>query len=109
MIFYIVIVLILGNIFLGVIVDTFAELRDTKSKSDNDQNNVCYICQISRNNANLKLIDFDEHVKNDHNIWNYVDFIIYLLINNTKEFNRLIYYSYDKLKNNDITWFPFEE
>jgi hypothetical protein len=103
-----VIVLILGNIFLGIIVDAFAELRDTKNNYENDQNNVCYICQMTRNQANLKLINFNQHVKLDHHMWNYVDFIIYLLINNTKDFNRIEYYAYDKLMNNDITWFPYE-
>ena len=34
MLFYIIIILVLGNIFLGIIVDTFADLRDQNAGRD---------------------------------------------------------------------------
>jgi hypothetical protein len=109
MIFQIVIVLVLGNIFLGVIVDTFAELRDLKAKFENDCNNICYICQLTRDKASSKLIDFDEHIKKEHLVWNYVDFIIYLFINNYNDFNQFELYAYQKIKENNMSWVPIEE
>src|SRR4051812_40104614 len=74
MIFQILIVLVLGNIFLGVIVDTFAERRDQKVEFENDLKNVCFICQMSRDRAATKLVQFDDHVDRYHSIWGYVDF-----------------------------------
>jgi hypothetical protein len=109
MIFQILIVLVLGNIFLGVIVDTFAERRDKKAEFDNDCNNVCYICQLTRDKASSKLIDFDEHIRKDHSVWNYVDFIIYLFINNYNDFNQFELYAYHKIKENNMSWVPIEE
>jgi hypothetical protein len=109
MIFQIVIVLVLGNIFLGVIVDTFAERRDKKAEFDNDLKDVCYICQLTRDKASSKLIDFDKHTREDHLIWNYVDFIIYLFINNYNDFNQFELFAYQKIKNNELSWIPIEE
>jgi hypothetical protein len=109
MIFQIIIVLVLGNIFLGVIVDTFAELRDLKAEFENDCNNICFICQLTRDKAASKLIDFDEHIKVSHSVWNYVDFIIYLFINNYNDFNQFELFAYQKIKENDMSWIPIEE
>jgi hypothetical protein len=36
------------NILLGIIIDTFAQLRDQKSEMDYDMRNICYICNIDR-------------------------------------------------------------
>jgi hypothetical protein len=109
MIFQIIIVLVLGNIFLGVIVDTFAELRDLKAEFENDLLDVCFICQLTRDKASSKLIDFDKHAKEDHLIWNYVDFIIYLFINNYNDFSQFELYAYENIKENDLSWIPIEE
>jgi hypothetical protein len=104
--FHIIIVLILGNIFLGVIVDTFAELRDEKQKFENDSNNVCFICQLSREASSAKMINFDEHIEKDHNVWNYLDFIVYLLLNKPNNFNKLELEAYKSLKEHSTMWIP---
>ncbi len=108
-IYHIVIILVLGNIFLGVIVDTFAELRDIKNEFEKDKANVCFICQLTREKSNMKMIDFDDHVKTDHYIWNYVNFISYLYLNNPNDFSHIELYVYEKILNRDISWFPFVE
>ena len=105
MIFQIIVVLVLGNIFLGIIVDTFAELRDEKNKFETDQSNVCYICQLNRENS-IYYIDFDNHVNFDHNVMNYIYFIIYLNVNNVMNFNLYELNSYKMLKYNNIEWIP---
>jgi inositol 1,4,5-triphosphate receptor type 3 len=109
MIFQIIIVLVLGNIFLGVIVDTFAELRDLKAEFENDLKDVCFICQLTRDKASSKLIDFEKHTNEEHLMWNYVDFIIYLFINNYNDFKQFELYAYEKIKENDLSWIPIEE
>ena len=106
--FHIVIVLVLGNIFLGVIVDTFAELRDEKNKFDNDYINICFVCQLSRDKSINRFIDFDKHVENDHLVWNYVNFMIYLYVNNPMDFNEVELNAFKKLRDQDISWIPIE-
>ena len=42
--FFFIVITILLNIIFGIIIDTFAELRDAKKKKDNDKKNICFIC-----------------------------------------------------------------
>jgi hypothetical protein len=73
--FYFIVILILGNIFYGIILDTFAEFRDKNNLKQDDIIKKCYICQISRDDCLKKKIDFNKHRSDDHFQWNYVYFI----------------------------------
>ena len=105
-IFFSFVTLILFNIFTGIIVGAFAELRDNTNKSENDKNNVCYICQMSRDGALRKNIDFDMHVEKDHYIWNYLYFLAYLHISDPNNLNSIENYVWKKLEEQDNTWIP---
>ena len=72
---------------MGIIVDTFAELRDMNWSRENDIQNICFICQKSRDDCLTKNIDFESHVREEHNLWNYVYFLVHLHINNPNDFN----------------------
>ena len=98
--------MVLGNIFLGIVVDTFADLRDKQVQIDNDKNNVCFICQLSRDDSINMNIDFNTHVLNDHKIWNYVYFLAYLKINNPNDFDSTQYYVWRRLSEKDESWIP---
>lgn len=37
------------NMISGIIIDTFAELRDEKNSTEECKRNTCYVCSISRN------------------------------------------------------------
>jgi hypothetical protein len=97
----------MGNIFLGIIVDAFADLRDKKQAYEEDSNNVCYICQLTRDKSTSNLIDFDKHIEQVHSPWRYVDFITYLLISDQKKIRRMEIFAYQKIKEHDITWIPY--
>jgi inositol 1,4,5-triphosphate receptor type 3 len=107
-IFHIFIILVLGNIFLGIIVDTFADLRDKNQSKEDDKKLLCYICQISRDESLNKKIDFDAHCREDHFVWNYVYFLTYLHITNPNDFNALQNSVWDCLSQKDISWIPLE-
>jgi hypothetical protein len=109
MTFQIIIVLVLGNIFLGIIVDAFTDLRDLKNLFENDLNNICFICQLTRSKSSSKAIDFDEHITTKHSIWNYVDFIIYLYVNNPNDFNQYELEAYNSLQSHEMAWMPIDE
>lgn len=104
--FHICVVWIMGNIFFGIIVDTFADLRDRNQIRENDINNVCYICQIDRDTCVTKNIDFDSHILNDHYVWNYVYFLTYLHLNNSSQFKKLESTVWIKLNEKDTSWLP---
>ena len=106
--FYILVIMIMGNITFGLIVDSFGELRDDTYNFENDKNNICFICQISRDGCLLKNIDFDSHIKKEHNLWNYVNFLIYLHLNNPNDFSRIEGIVWDKLIEKDFGWIPMD-
>ena len=107
-IFFSFVILILFNIFTGIIVGAFAELRDETNKNENDKNNVCYICQLTRDDCLKQNIDFESHVKTEHFVWNYLYFLTYLHIKDPNNFNSIENYVWEKLEEQDITWIPIK-
>ena len=76
--FFIIMIILLLNLIFGMIIDSFGELRDQKKSNDEDQKNVCFICGIERSEFERQT-SYEEHVRNDHNPWAYVCYIVYLL------------------------------
>ena len=109
LLFFFLINLIMANVFLGIIIDTFGELRDTQSEYENDRNNICFICQLSSDACLTRNIDFDNHVNTIHNIWNYVYFLAYLHLNNQNNFNRVENSVWEKLEIQDYSWIPIDK
>ena len=107
--FHLLIVLILMNIFLGVIVDAFGELRNRNWETERDRKNVCFICQLSWDNCLARNISFEKHVRETHNLWNYVYFLTYLYLGNSNDFNRVEGYVWEKLGKQDYSWLPLEK
>jgi hypothetical protein len=106
--FFSFVTLILFNIFTGIIVGAFAELRDETNKNENDKKNVCYICQLTRDDCLKKNMDFDSHVNKEHFVWNYLYFLTYLHINDPNNFNSIENKVWEKLELQDITWIPIK-
>ena len=106
--FFSFVTLILFNIFTGIIVGAFADLRDKTNNNEKDRKNVCYICQLDRDGALRENIDFDIHVKKDHFIWNYLYFLAYLHISDPNNLNSIENYVWKKLEEQDNTWIPME-
>ena len=75
-------------------------------KKENDINNVCFICQLTRDGSLAKRIDFNEHVTSKHYMWNYVYFMIYLHISNSNDFDAIQNYVWEKLVQQDNSWIP---
>ena len=106
MAFYILIIMIMGNVTFGLIVDTFGALRDETYQYQNDKNNICFICQISRDGCLLKKIDYETHIKKNHNLWSYIDFLCYLHLYNANDFSRIENIVWEKLLKNEYDWLP---
>jgi hypothetical protein len=77
--FHILIKIIMLNIVFGIIIDTFAKARTIKKDVQVDSDNKCFIC-----NQDRSIFDkyseggFDRHVAKDHNLWQYVFYIVHL-------------------------------
>ena len=104
--FGIIIIMIMGNVTFGLIVDTFGALRDNTYKYEEDRENKCFICQLSRDGCLIKNIDYETHIKEEHNLWSYVDFLVYLHLYNANDFTRIEGEVWDKLPERDYGWIP---
>ncbi|VDO59440.1 unnamed protein product [Schistosoma margrebowiei] len=76
--FFVIVIVIILNLIFGVIVDTFAALRQEKQNSEELNKNHCCVCGLHRSAFDHSNTTFDEHVEVDHNVWHYIYFIIYL-------------------------------
>jgi len=76
--FFIIMIILLLNLIFGMIIDAFGDLRDQKTNNDEDQKNVCFICGIERSEFE-RYMSFEEHILEDHNLWSYIYYLVYLL------------------------------
>ncbi|KAF0991205.1 hypothetical protein HZS_6306, partial [Henneguya salminicola] len=106
LLFYLIIIIITLNLVFGVIVDTFAALREQKAKFDEIIKNTCFICGLYRSAFDNKDISFESHCNEDHNIWSYLYFIVHLNVKETTDFTGPESYVYDMIKRRNIGWFP---
>jgi len=76
--FFIIMIILLLNLIFGMIIDAFGDLRDQKTSNDEDEKNVCFICGIDRSEFE-RHVNFDQHTQEEHNIWSYVFYLVYLI------------------------------
>lgn len=117
LLFFFLVVLIIMNIFSGIIIDTFAQLRDQKSAILENKNNVCFICSIDRYEFDRNGDGFEKHIEKDHNVFNYLYYTIYINSKPTTEYNGTESNIANAAggkdlssgKNFDSSWFPFHK
>ena len=103
---FIVVNVVLMNVIFGIIIDTFAALRDKKTKFVKDKDTVCFVCSLDKNVYEKTAEGYDYHVSVDHNIWNYLFYIYYIKKEAQTEYSGVDSYVSDKLKSEDIFWIP---
>lgn len=70
---------IILNVVFGIIIDSFAQLREAAGFREEDMKNKCFMCNMDRYTLDRDTAEgFDFHTDKDHNLWNYVYFIIHL-------------------------------
>ena len=91
----------------GIIIDTFAVLREEDEKKKDEMENFCFICGIERDVFDKKIDNkkgFEYHIKIEHHLWNYIFFLSYLNDKESTEYTGFESYVSEKLLNgkNDI-------
>ena len=97
---------ILEEIVVGITIDTFAEIREYTNIKENDIASICFICGGNRDELEKKGMNFDNHTVKEHNLWNYVDYIIGLRFVDRQETNAINSYVISMIENNNIIWIP---
>jgi hypothetical protein len=110
--FFVVVLVILLNVFLGMIIDTFSSLRADKIERMRDTQEVCFICGIDKqvfDRASDEPDGFKKHIKIDHNMWNYLYFIFMLWEQDRDDDDGLEQFVRRAIDANEITWFPMNK
>jgi hypothetical protein len=103
----ILVMIIMLNIVQGIIIDTFAVLRQKSEASIEDRENVCFICNVDRCSMERRTDqNFLNHRRFDHNEWHYVFFIGYLLEKDPVEYTGIESHIRSRYDKRDISWFP---
>jgi hypothetical protein len=103
--FFLVVKVILQNIVFGIIIDTFAQLRDKKNAIEKDMKTKCLICNLDRNKFD-STSGFRKHITEDHNVWQYVYFIVYLQSKDDTEYNGIESYCSAMIVAQEVSWIP---
>ncbi|KAM7410767.1 hypothetical protein PAMA_020957 [Pampus argenteus] len=106
LLFYFIVIIIVLNLIFGVIIDTFADLRSEKQKKEEILKTTCFICGLERDKFDNKTVSFEEHIKQEHNIWNYLYFIVLVREKNKTDYTGPESYVAHMIKNNNLDWFP---
>ncbi|TWW56362.1 inositol 1,4,5-trisphosphate receptor type 3 isoform X1 [Takifugu flavidus] len=106
LLFYFIVIIIVLNLIFGVIIDTFADLRSEKQKKEEVLKTTCFICCLERDKFDNKTVSFEEHIKLEHNIWNYLYFIVLLREKNKTDYTGPESYVAHMIKNSNLDWFP---
>ena len=107
--FFVIIIVILLNIISGVIIDTFARLREERQVVEDDIRSRCFICGIESTQFDRQGDGFDAHIKNDHNLWFYVYFLHHLMKKDVAEFTGQESYVYQMIQEQDLAYFPLNK
>jgi len=78
MLFFMIIIIILLNIIFGIIIDTFAELRDQRTHVLDDIHTICYVCGAERSEIEQKCSGWSYHFMCEHSLFAYLSFLVYI-------------------------------
>jgi len=87
--FFIIMILIMLNSINGIIVDTFQDLREKNNEKEYKVHNICYVCDLDRNEFEMNGVNFDDHRTIHHSLWNYIHYIIKIKLTSPYELSSL--------------------
>eukprot|EP00760_Papus_ankaliazontas_P034306 PhM_4_TR7112/c0_g1_i1/m.31399 len=107
--FWIIMIIIFLNIIFGIILDTFADLRDKKQFCEKDMRTVCFVCGIEAFEFDKLPGGFKLHYHHDHNMWKYFAFYCHIQTKDPTEFTGQEQYVFGKIRTADLSFFSTRE
>nr|XP_032804165.1 ryanodine receptor 2-like isoform X12 [Petromyzon marinus] len=77
--FFFFVIVILLAIIQGLIIDAFGELRDQQEQVKEDMETKCFICGMGNDYFDTVPHGFETHTLQEHNLANYMFFLMYLI------------------------------
>ena len=93
----------------GIIIDTFGELRGLQASKLHNMRNTCFICGIDRfafETRGAADSGFERHIKDDHNMWNYLGLMVHVREKQPKLYNGWEQHVGRKMAKNDASFLP---
>ncbi|RWS03738.1 inositol 1:4:5-trisphosphate receptor type 3-like protein, partial [Dinothrombium tinctorium] len=106
LLFFFVHNIIILNVLLGIIVDTFGGLRTEKELKESILTNTCFICGLSRTAFDNRKVSFEHHIKNEHNLYHYLYFVVMLKLKNPMEYTGPESYVAHLVEEENLSWYP---
>merc|ERR1740138_853477 len=107
--YFIIVLVVLLNIIFGIIIDTFSDLRMQKMEREDRINNYCTICDLTKLDIDRAADTpggFRRHIKQEHHMWNYLKFMIFLQNQDQDDDDGLELYVRQCIERKDVSWFP---
>jgi len=104
--FYILITIVFLNVIAGIIIDTFAAMREDMTSRGHDMRNNCFMCSIDRSNFERKGISFERHIHEDHNMWQYLFYLVFILSKDPTSYTGVESYVAGCVEQEDSSFFP---
>jgi len=76
--FFFLVIIILLNLIFGIIIDAFADMRDSRNAIKSNVKERCFICSLGRFEFETKNKSWFDHIQKEHNAYAYLYFILYM-------------------------------
>ena len=100
--------IVLVAIISGIIIDTFAEMRLNRKDVEADLHSNCFVCSIEPEEFEEQNVTYTEHIKVEHNIWNYLWLQIHLRDKKRTDFRGVEFHVFEGLQKKNPRCFPIK-
>jgi len=104
--YFLICIIIMIDLTFGIVLGTFSEKSEEERKHDNDKINHCFVCHITREIIEKKRENFNIHREQKHNMWNYVEYMIYLKFSDFHELSTYNSFAKVNLENKNVCFLP---
>merc|ERR1711937_1030011 len=97
------------NLLLGIMIDTFAQIRGENDKKRIASANYCFICNIERRTFEISpKTTFKRHQEEYHNVAAYTDFLVHTQEKNVDDLTGIEAHVRKCIRNKRVDWFPLD-
>merc|ERR1711988_1344312 len=104
--YFVVVIIILLNVIFGIIIDTFAAMREVTETKMSDMKSVCFMCGYDRPTLDRSGSGFEQHITKEHNMWKYLYYVVYLLQKDPTEYTGLETFVAEMIEEEDMSFYP---
>lgn len=107
--YFIIVIIILLNVIFGIIIDTFAAMREVTETKMADMKSVCFMCGYDRPTLDRSGSGFEQHINKEHNMWKYLYYVVYLRGKDETEYTGLETFVAEMIEEEDMGFYPTDK